>query len=89
MVFKYPWQILVYFRVDVLTLNLQVFLCLEVLDSRVVYDANNRYTIILLIHRECQPAGYRIHLVIGQLDLWLPYGKQKQTNLSNSDIDTL
>lgn len=70
------------FWAEVLTLHLQVFLCLEVLDCRVVYDANHRYTIILLTNGECQPARYCVHLVVGQLNFGLAYGRhQRQADL--------
>ncbi len=61
-------RFLIYYSVKVLTLHFQVFLCLEVLDCRVVYDANHRYTIIILTNSECQPAGYCVHLVVSQLN---------------------
>lgn len=65
---KYPCRFLIYYSVEVLTLHLQVFLCLEVLDCWVVHDANHRYTIIFLTNGERQPAGYCVHLVVSQLN---------------------
>lgn len=84
MLFKYPRWFLIYGRAGVLTLHLQVFLCLEVLDCGVVYNADHGYAIVLLVNGERQLAGYCVHLVIGQLDFGLAYGKKTRL-LRNRD----
>lgn len=68
----------VYYYMGVLTLHLQVFLCLEVLDCRVVHDANHRDAVVLLADGERQPAGYCVHLVVGQLNFGLSCGNIKE-----------
>lgn len=40
-----------------------------------VYDANHRHTVVLLADGERQAAGYCVHLVVGQLNSGLAYGK--------------
>lgn len=69
---------LTYYRAQVLTLNLQVLLCLEVLDCRVVHDTNDGYAVVLLTDGERQPAGHRVHLVVGQLHSGLPCRQHHQ-----------
>ena len=83
---KYPCRFLIYYWAEVLTLNLQVFLCLEVLDCGVVHDASHWYTIVVLGNSERQPAGYCVHLVVGQLNLGLAYGKYQTQEDLNAGI---
>lgn len=72
---QHPCLFLIYYWAEVLTLHLQVFLGLEVLDCRVVHDANDRYAVVLLTDGERQPAGHCVHLVVGQLHSGLPCGE--------------
>lgn len=75
-----------YNRAEVLTLHLQVLLCLEVLDSRMVYDANHRHAVVLLADGERQAAGYCVHLVVGQINSGLAYGRYHRQADLNTEI---
>lgn len=68
---QYLRRFVMYDKAGVLTLHLQVFLCLEVLDCRMIYDANHGHAVILPADGECQPAGYCVHPVVGQLHFGL------------------
>lgn len=77
---------LIYDWAEVLTLHFQVFLCLEVLDGRVVYDADDGDAIVLLTDGERQPAGHGVHLVVGQLHPGFPCEKRdRKANRSCHD----
>lgn len=69
-----PCLFLIYDWAGVLTLHLQILLSLEVLDCRMVHDADDRHAVVLLADGEREPAGYRVHLVVGQLHPGLPCG---------------
>lgn len=73
-------------QLHVLTLHLQVFLCLEVLDCRVVYDANHRHAVVLLVHGERQAAGDGVHLVVGQLNSGLAWREQRRAADLNTEL---
>lgn len=60
---------------ELLTLHLQVLLRLEVFDGGMVHDAQHGHAVVLPADGERQPAGDRVHLVVGQLHPGLPCGE--------------
>lgn len=63
---------------ELLTLHLQVLLRLEVFDGGMVHDANHGHAVVLPADGERQPAGDRVHLVVGQLHPGLPCGEEER-----------
>lgn len=61
-----------------LTLHLQEFLSLKVLDCWVVDDAEDRNTVVLLCYGEPYPAGYSVHPVICGLHFWASYKSKRR-----------
>lgn len=61
---------------ELLTLHLQVLLRLEVFDGGMVHDANHGHAVVVPADGERQPAGDRVHLVVGQLHPGLPCGEE-------------
>lgn len=49
---QHPCLFLIYDRAEVLTLHLQILLSLEVLNCRMVHDADDGYAVVLLTDGE-------------------------------------